>query len=53
MLINYFHCKPLRCSLQLAKTKKRTNRGRNIVAKDKTPRKAPHPLAGPGVYRPI
>ncbi|MBD3630512.1 hypothetical protein [Cyclobacterium sp.] len=41
VLIDYFHCKPLRCSLQLAKTKKRTERGRNIVAKDKNSEKLP------------
>ncbi|SEJ15909.1 hypothetical protein SAMN05192553_102681 [Cyclobacterium xiamenense] len=41
VLIDYFHCKPLRCSLQLAKTKKRTDRGRNIVSKDKSGEKLP------------
>jgi hypothetical protein len=41
VMIDYFHCKPLRCSLQLAKTKKKPDRGRTIVTKDKSPEKLP------------
>jgi hypothetical protein len=40
-MIDYFHCKPLRCSLQPAKIKKRINRNRSIVAKEKTSEKLP------------
>lgn len=41
VMIDYFHCKPLRSSLQLAKTKKRTDRGRNIIGKDKKSEQLP------------
>ena len=41
VMIDYFHCKPLRSSLQLAKIKKRTDRGRTTLAKDKSSEKLP------------
>lgn len=46
VLIDFFHCKPLRASLQLAKVRKRVDRGRTIVEKDKRSEQLPiHRLA--------
>lgn len=35
ILIDFYHCKPIRTALELARTKKRTDRGRTVIAKNK------------------
>jgi hypothetical protein len=39
--IDFYHCKPLRCSLELAKLRKRTDKGKTVMAKDKRSEQLP------------
>lgn len=41
VLIDFFHCKPLRSALQMAKTRKRTSNGKTIITKDKRSEQLP------------
>lgn len=41
VMIDYFHCKPLRISLNTAKVKKRVDRGKTVIAKDKKSEQLP------------
>lgn len=41
VLIDFFHCKPLRCSLELTKTIKKNVKGVDMVVKDKRTEKLP------------
>lgn len=41
VMIDFYHCKPLRSSLELAKIRKRTDRGKTIITKDKRSEQLP------------